>query len=317
MSTSASRVSAALDIMMRMPPSRVEQSLSGIIGITPGDADELLQRIDQPLQEQVDEETGKKYLICDYNRDGDSYRLVPGPLLWQLLQLPKKRCCHTWTERPFFAFFFFFFFFYLCTRSPWSNKYDPPLEDGLVPPAVLRELEVQANNVFTSYAQAYFSNPITSVYFWDLADGAFASCWLIKKELSGGRFVKEGSWDSIHVVEAQPAKDDGGFNYKATTTCMVSMTVESAELGSCNLSGSLIREKSSRGVLDESKGRTHIYHIGTLIETLENSMRESIEGVYLGKTNAVISSIHSTGGFGQRVNLLGLGSTKEKTKAPP
>eukprot|EP00591_Stephanopyxis_turris_P009445 CAMPEP_0195518232 /NCGR_PEP_ID=MMETSP0794_2-20130614/12625_1 /TAXON_ID=515487 /ORGANISM="Stephanopyxis turris, Strain CCMP 815" /LENGTH=275 /DNA_ID=CAMNT_0040647167 /DNA_START=62 /DNA_END=889 /DNA_ORIENTATION=+ len=275
MSTSASRVSAALDIMMRMPPSRVEQSLSGIIGITPGDADELLQRIDQPLQEQVDEETGKKYLICDYNRDGDSY------------------------------------------RSPWSNKYDPPLEDGLVPPAVLRELEVQANNVFTSYAQAYFSNPITSVYFWDLADGAFASCWLIKKELSGGRFVKEGSWDSIHVVEAQPAKDDGGFNYKATTTCMVSMTVESAELGSCNLSGSLIREKSSRGVLDESKGRTHIYHIGTLIETLENSMRESIEGVYLGKTNAVISSIHSTGGFGQRVNLLGLGSTKEKTKAPP
>ncbi len=76
MSKSSSRVSAALDIMMRMPPSRVEQSLSGIISIAPDDADELLQRIDQPLQEQVDGETGRKYLICDYNRDGDSYRQV-------------------------------------------------------------------------------------------------------------------------------------------------------------------------------------------------------------------------------------------------
>ena len=91
-----------------------------------------------------------------------------------------------------------------CTRrarSPWSNQYDPPLEDGLVPPASLRELEVQANDVFAAYAAAYFSNPVTSVYFWDLTGGSFASCWLIKKDLSGGRFVREGNWDSIHVVE--------------------------------------------------------------------------------------------------------------------
>lgn len=269
MSGATSRVSAALDIMMRMPPSRVEKSLSGIIGIAPGDADELLQRIDQPLQEETDPQSGQKYLICDYNRDGDSY------------------------------------------RSPWSNQYDPPLEDGLVPPASLRELEVQANDVFAAYAAAYFSNPVTSVYFWDLTGGSFASCWLIKKDLSGGRFVREGNWDSIHVVEAKESGEKGVFTYKATTTCMVSMTVEGEQLGSCNLSGSLIREKTSKGKLDESAGKTHIYHIGTLIETLENSMRESIEGVYLGKTNAVISSIHSTGGHGQKVNLLGLGSAKE------
>jgi capping protein beta len=199
--------------------------------------------------------------------------------------------------------------------SPWSNKYDPPVAEGLVPPASLRELEVQANNVFLAYAQAYFTDPVTSVYFWDLAGGSFASCWLVKKELTGGRFVKEGSWDSIHVVEAKEASGEKGvFSYKATTTCMVSMTVESAELGSCNLSGSLIREKSSKGPLDEATGKTHIFHIGTLIESLENSMRESIEGVYLGKTNAVISAIHSVGGHGPKVNLLGLGSAKEKKK---
>lgn len=34
------------------------------------------------------------------------------------------------------------------TRSPWSNEYDPPLEDGAVPSAKLRELEIQANQAF-------------------------------------------------------------------------------------------------------------------------------------------------------------------------
>ena len=64
-------------------------------------------------------------------------------------------------------------------RSPWSNKYDPPLDDGLVPPAELRELEQKANEVFSQYAQAYFKNPVSSVYFWDLEGASFASCWYV------------------------------------------------------------------------------------------------------------------------------------------
>lgn len=39
----------------------------------------------------------------------------------------------------------------LCTRSPWSNKYDPPIEDGAMPSARLRKLEVEANNAFDQY----------------------------------------------------------------------------------------------------------------------------------------------------------------------
>lgn len=37
------------------------------------------------------------------------------------------------------------------SRSPWSNKYDPPLEDGAMPSARLRKLEVEANNAFDQY----------------------------------------------------------------------------------------------------------------------------------------------------------------------
>lgn len=36
-------------------------------------------------------------------------------------------------------------------RSPWSNKYEPPIEDGAMPSARLRKLEVEANNAFDQY----------------------------------------------------------------------------------------------------------------------------------------------------------------------
>lgn len=40
---------------------------------------------------------------------------------------------------------------YSFCRSPWSNKYHPPLEDALYPPAELRKLEIEANEVFAIY----------------------------------------------------------------------------------------------------------------------------------------------------------------------
>ena len=41
---------------------------------------------------------------------------------------------------------------YTC-RSPWSNKYDPPLPDGAVPSDRLRRLEVEANQAFDTYRE--------------------------------------------------------------------------------------------------------------------------------------------------------------------
>ena len=38
-------------------------------------------------------------------------------------------------------------------RSPWSNEYDPPSEDGPVPPPKLRKLEIAANEAFDTYRE--------------------------------------------------------------------------------------------------------------------------------------------------------------------
>lgn len=37
-------------------------------------AEDLLSSVDQPLEVKRCKSTGKDYLACDYNRDGDSYR---------------------------------------------------------------------------------------------------------------------------------------------------------------------------------------------------------------------------------------------------
>lgn len=38
--------------------------------------EDLLSSVDQPLKVAKDKSVGKNYLLCDYNRDGDSYRYV-------------------------------------------------------------------------------------------------------------------------------------------------------------------------------------------------------------------------------------------------
>ena len=42
-------------------------------------------------------------------------------------------------------------------RSPWTNEYDPPLEDGVLPTAQLRSMEVVANDIFNGYREMYLS----------------------------------------------------------------------------------------------------------------------------------------------------------------
>ena len=81
-----------------------------IINKVPDLCEDLLSSVDQPLKIARDT-NGKDYLLCDYNRDGDSY------------------------------------------RSPWSNKYDPDLEDGAVPSDKLRSVEIDANAAFDQYRE--------------------------------------------------------------------------------------------------------------------------------------------------------------------
>lgn len=100
--------------------------------------EDLLSSVDQPLDTHRCAKSGRDYLVCDYNRDGDSY------------------------------------------RSPWSNEFDPPIDDGTVPSERTRKLEIAANEAFDVYRGLYYEGGVGSTYFWDLDDG-FAGVVLLKK----------------------------------------------------------------------------------------------------------------------------------------
>jgi capping protein beta len=69
-------VDSMLDLMRRLPPTQIEENVSALVDICPDYADDLLGSVDQPLKVKTDPATGKEYLACDYNRDGESYRYV-------------------------------------------------------------------------------------------------------------------------------------------------------------------------------------------------------------------------------------------------
>ena len=70
------QLDAALELMRRLPPQKSERNLSDIIDLVPELCEDLLASVDQPLKVLKCTETGKNFLLCDYNRDGDSYRLA-------------------------------------------------------------------------------------------------------------------------------------------------------------------------------------------------------------------------------------------------
>jgi len=245
------QLDCALDLMRRLPPQNIEENLAGLIDLVPALCEDLLSSIDQPLKVEKDKANGKDYLLCDYNRDGDSY------------------------------------------RSPWSNTYDPPIDDGAVPSERVRKLEVQANQAFDTYRELYFEGGVSSAYLWDL-DHGFAGVVLIKKIGDGSKQVK-GCWDSIHVVEVKEhskSRTAGKDTYKLTSTVMLWLETNKDGSGMMQLGGSLTRQDEREMQYDES-AHPHIANIGVMIEEMENKMRSTLNQIYFGKTKDIVNDLRS------------------------
>ena len=111
-----------------------------------------MPKSDTPLELEQDEKTGQRFILFDYNRDGDSYR-------------------SPWSNEYF---------------PPLED------DDGFKPSEKLRSLEIEANKVFDVYRHQYFEGGVSSVYMWDLdeAVGSFAACFCIQKEAEGAKDMK-------------------------------------------------------------------------------------------------------------------------------
>lgn len=242
------QLDCALDLMRRLPPQQIEKNLSDLIDLVPDLCEDLLSSVDQPLKIARCKTTGKDFLLCDYNRDGDSY------------------------------------------RSPWSNSYDPPLDDGTMPSEKLRKLEIDVNSAFDKFREMYFEGGVSSVYLWDL-DHGFAGVILIKKAGDGSKKIK-GCWDSIHVIEVQEKSSGKSAHYKLTSTVMLWLQTTREGSGTLNLGGSLTRQVEQDATVSEAT--PHLVNIGRMVEDMENKIRSTLYEIYFGKTKDIVNSVRST-----------------------
>lgn len=119
--------------------------------------EDLLSSVDQPLTVRRCGKTGRDYLLCDYNRDGDSYR-------------------SPWSgdfEPP------------LSEAGGGAGGINDDggndgAGEGAVPSERVRKMEIRANEAFDVYRELYYEGGVSSVYFWNLDDG-FAGVVLLKK----------------------------------------------------------------------------------------------------------------------------------------
>jgi capping protein beta len=198
--------------MRRLPPMHTIKNLAAICELIQDDEvrDDVMIKSDQPLQLAMDEDDGREFLQCEYNKDGDSY------------------------------------------RSPWSNKYFPPVEadddpdyQPIYPSQDLLEMEGKANDLFFRYCKLYYDSDFhSSVYFFDTdtANG-FGSCWLIKKtkdDKNAG--IKEGCWDAVHLVTTT-IDGQNKVKYRLNSTIFLFIESNADDYGNLNVGGQILKVK--------------------------------------------------------------------------
>jgi capping protein beta len=173
---SEDQLNSALNLIRRMPPSSVENSLAGLIELVPDLTDELLNHVDQPLKTHKDPDSGKQYILCDYNRDGDSYR-------------------SPWSNKYF---------------PDMDDGFLPSSELRAMEADANRVFDHYRKLYFEGgVSSVYFFDT-------DEKEDSFGACFLIHKDVDQTGSLQKGWWDSIHVFEVSKDKDDFVYKLTST-----------------------------------------------------------------------------------------------------
>ena len=178
-------------------------------------------------------------------------------------------------------------------RSPWSNKYFPMTETPRYPPSELRQLEVYFNKIFKEYARLYYGEKaVSSIFVWEQGesiDNGF-SCALMVKNCPGSESAYS-EWDTTSLVTVKFLKEKEREQerlkaiYNITCTMMYKIKICEVEI-----SGALtIQNEDSQYIKTHLDYESHIEKIGKLLEFTETNMRNTIDEIYIKKSNEVAS----------------------------
>merc|ERR1712244_1862 len=121
----------------------------------------------------------------------------------------------------------------------------------------------------------------------------------IQKEGIGAKDMKDfkGNWSSVHVYEVNAGQQKDSYNYKLTSTVLVSMPMKVKGLGDIDLSGSVTKQAQKSAKLQSygsDNKQSHLEIMGPMLEDLELDLRGTIEGVYFQKTKEIVNGMRVT-----------------------
>ncbi|CUS08207.1 unnamed protein product [Tuber aestivum] len=250
------------DLLRRLNPKYTANNVNALINLVPDLTEDLLSSVDQPLQVQRCKKSGRDYLLCDYNRDGDSYRSpwsneFDPPLTDGTLPSERVRRIEIAANDSFDVYRELYY------EGGVSSVYFWNLDDGFAGVVLLKKC--MHHSCCPVLARANFWAAVAS-------DNE-----------------STGSWDSIHVFEATDRARIS--HYKLTSTVILNMINGDESLGEMDLSGNMTRQvEQDMPVEDDS---SHIANIGKLVEDMELKMRNLLQEVYFGKAKDVVGDLRS------------------------
>jgi capping protein beta len=260
---SSSKIIPALNILRRLPPSKIRQNIAAVATLRPELQDEILQRVDQPLELEMDTQKGEYFFKSEFNRDGDSYRspytntYFP-PLDDAVLPSPKIRLLEEKAQILFSEYLKLYYEGGIVNTFFWDK------EDGGFAGCVLIKKECEKIKGVTKGV-------------WDSLN-----VFDVKQDNAGGRNKQI---------------------YKITSTVVLEITMNTEQTGEVVLSGNLTKQREESYNHDDDSDETHLARIGKLVEEVESSLRSNLENVYFGKTKEIAFSTRFEEGHKQNEKI--------------
>ena len=254
---SSSKIRGCINITTLLPVTKLEQNINAVSSLIYNDDDayqEFLQKVDQPLLVQSDK---GGFICCEYNRDGDSYRIpgtkeyvpplqdgtVPQPKLLELEEALNK----------IFKIYTKFYYSPLATCSIYCYEKD----------------EDDSNN--------------------------FIVAVLIKNKIEENTSKgTNGIWEASNMftVSIDPGAREVTYDLVSSVTVYLNASIKTGKNSKLSAGGTMMKtaKETHKYSTSEPDIQFHTDHIGTMVENLETRIRDEIEVIYFQKTTQIVCS---------------------------
>ena len=250
-------IKECIQLNQLMPIIDIDKNIDAISSVIYENDDllnEFLQKVDNRTKICKDDPKGE-FIMCEQNRDGDSYRSPISNKYFPPTTDAKFPCAQLRSLEELLNKMFKIYLKHYYSPTTLCSVYCWELGDSL-------------------------------------ADG-YGVAVLIKNSLTHQKKINTGSWDSSNLItvtfDNEGAKKKAKYNLISTVN--LAMSFESKICGKVCLSGTIARSSHySKVVNDYTNDESHVTNIGVLVEDMENNIRNTLDTIYCMKSKQIIDT---------------------------